>query len=218
MNPFPKKTSLVNSEELAQQVQVDLKALEFVSDWDEKIFKLKEIANACMESHEWDLSWSVIKNIPDENVRNLMIADLIEEHLIPAREYSKAKEFSKYLIADHEITTLILIRLAVVEGNLEKAFRYVEQLPTPQSRNYALNHIAEAYLMNDDKQKAIEIGKMMVENARAITDPTLRSYLLRDVSKNLFLANGEKELACEAANFIGDESLKKRLLMNIECS
>ncbi len=218
MNLFSKKTSLVNSEELVEQVQSDLNAIKSITDSDVKTLKLKEIAKVCMDAHEWNLAWDVIKIISDEKVRNLMIANLIEEYLIPAHEYSKAKEFSKYLIADHEITTLVLIHLAIAEGDLEQACRDVEKLPTPQSRNYALCHIAEAYLMDDDKQKAIEVGKMMIENARVISDPALRSYLLRDVAKNLFLAIGEKELACEAANCIGEESLKKRLLMNIECS
>lgn len=218
MNPFSKKTSLISKEELAETVRLDLMALKSATDSENKVLQLKEIAKACMLAKDWNLSWEVINDISDENVRNLMLADMIEEYLIPAGEYSKAKEFSKFLLFNHEITPLILIRLAIAEDNQEEAIRYVEQLPTPQSKNYALCHITESYLMEHDKLKAIEIGKIMMENVRAISDPILQSYSLRDIAKNLFLANGEKELAREVAEYIIDESIKKRLLTNIECS
>jgi hypothetical protein len=218
MNPFLKKASVVNNEELSGQIKADLREAESITDSNLRMLKLKELAKVCMNARDLDLTWDVIQTISDENARNLMIAQLIEEYLIPSHEYAKAKEYSKYLVSDHEITTLILIRLALAEGHIEQAIQYVEQLPTPLSRNYAFCHIVEAYLQNNEKGKALEIGKMMIENARAISDPELRSFLLRDVAKNFFLANGEKELAIEVVNYIGDETLKQHLLMNIECS
>lgn len=217
MNSFPRKTSLVSDEDLKNQVYSDLNEIEVNGNSENMQLKLQELAKVCLNAGNWDLSWEIIQKISDENARNLMIAQLIEEHLIPAHEYAKAKEYCKFLTPNHEITSLILIRLAIAENDLDLALQYVDQLPTPQSRNYAFCHIIEVYLRNNDKQRAIEVGKMMVENARAAADPELRCFLLRDVAKNFFLANGEKDIAREVIGYINDEQLRKRLLMNAEC-
>lgn len=208
--------SIVKSEDVVEQVKRDLKEVNSIADPLKKTNRYKEIAKACMNAKQWDLALNVIKFISDDKTRNLMIADLVEEYLLPAREYEKVKNCIKFLIPEYESTTLVLIRFSLVEGNREEALRWVDELPTPQSRNYALCHIAESYLVDNEKDGAIEIGKMMIENARLISDPEQQNFALRDISKNVFLAMGEKELARKAAEHISNEELKSKTLRNID--
>jgi len=208
--------NIARTTESLEQLKTDLSAAATYTDQAIKFNKLKHIAEASVTLKEWDIAYKAIAGIADQDARNALIAELIEEFLLPSNEISRAKELVKYLTPQPETTPILLIRIALAERNTEQALQFVDQLPTPQSRNFAFWHIVEAYRLDNEKEKAIEVGDRMLENARTIYNNEQRSFALRDVAKNLFLAHGDKERARKAAHLIPDEALRINLLTVIE--
>lgn len=198
------------------QIKAELQKAESLSNKKEKIDRLLHVIHHTFLKKEWDLALQAILSIPDERKRNLMLADLIEEHLLPHHELKRAKESVKYLTPQPETKQLVLVQIALADDQKDHALQLAEQLPTPQSRNYALWHIAEAYLMDNQREKAIEIGERMVENAKTISNHEHRSYSLRDIIKNLYLENGAIDKAKQVLALITEEPIKKKLMTQIE--
>jgi hypothetical protein len=201
-------TGTINIVELREQLE-KAKSLK-----DQK--KLIEVAKACLTVNEWDLAMEALKSISIESERTKLIADLIEEFLIPAHEIDRAKKFVKFLTPQHEMTSLLLFHLSLVEKDQERALKFANELPTPQSRNFALTHLAQFYLQENDREHALKIGDLMLENARTIHDSIQQSYAIRDVIKNLFLACGDKLRAKKAVEFILEDQIKNKLMESFD--
>lgn len=177
--------------------------------------KLIEIAKFFASKQQWALAIESIQFIVNKNERNLLIVDLIENYLLPADEIDQAKKFAKYLTPEPEIVPLVQIRIALMENNRELAKEIAERLPSSLSRNYAFVHLAEHYLSKNEKNKLNEIAKLLFENARTIYDFKSRSYILREIALNLFLAYHDKEHAKEAAALIPNETIRTQVINKI---
>jgi hypothetical protein len=187
-----------------------------ITNIDEKEEKLIDITHGFFHLHEWTLAMDVIKSIPKESDRDFLIAELIEEYLIPNNQFDYARECVKFLTPEHEATILIQIRLALLEDKPQKALEFANELPTPVSRNYALFHIVQYYLLQNDVENAMKIGNFIVDNSRTIVNPLLQSQSLRNVAKNLFLAHGNVVVARKVAELIPDGTIKTQLLAIID--
>lgn len=198
-----------------EDLKKELKDIIISGNKEAKLEALRKIANAFASQKQWDQAKQAIESISSEKERNLLIADLIEEHLIPAKELEQAKKFAKLLTPVPEIQPLVLVRLALVENNGEQALHIAQNLSSPLSRHYALLHIVEYFLQNKEKDKAYEASQLMFENARTIYDPKIRSFILREIAIELFLANGEKDKAREVANLIPNETVKTQVLNKV---
>ena len=217
MDPNSKTQAVISDKALVENLKIDINHAKSLTDQTAKIHKLQDIFTVCLSAKEWDLAMEAVKYIQDDKVRNFLIARLIEEHLIPAHQIKLAEEYSRFMVPQSESAILIQIRLSLLENDREEALGLVNQLPTPISRNYALWRIAESFIFQGNFQKVFEIGKLMIENARLLTDSEQQSYELRDIAKNLFLAYGHIELANEAAKHISDPAIKTRVLQIIQC-
>lgn len=208
--------SKVATKDTTQQLRDELQDIKSHHTEKSKTTRLKEIAKGAAEQKQWDLAMDSFQCIADEKERNLCIADIIEEHLLPLRDVAQAKKFAKFLTPTPELQTLLLIRIALAEGNGVDARQLAEKLPSPLSRNYAYQHIIEAYLTNKEKAKADEFSKAILDNARTIYDAKTRSFVLRDIAINLYLASHEVDKAKEAANLIPDETIRNKVLSKIK--
>lgn len=189
-----------------------------IKSWKSKAPKdsrLLEIAKQFASENQWDLALETMELISNEKERNLLIADIIEGHLLPAKEIASAKKFAKYLTPVAEIEPLIWIKIALAEKDTEQAQRIAQHLPSPLSRNYAYLHIMEHYLASKDIKKADQLFNLMIENIRTIYDNKVRCYILRELALNLFLPNNQKEQAIEIAGLIPDETIKNQVLNKI---
>lgn len=207
---------------IAQMSDQDLKEeLKEIKSWKSKAPKenrLIEIAKHFAEERQWDQAMEAFQLISNEKERNLLIADLIEGYLLPAREIATAKKFAKYLTPVIEIEPLVWIRIALADKDTQNALKIAEHLPSPLSRNFAFLHIMESYLAFGEKNKAKELKSLILENVRTIYDNKSRSYVLRDLALNLFLPNKEKEQAKEMAALIPDETIKAQVLSKIDAA
>ncbi|WP_068468801.1 hypothetical protein [Candidatus Protochlamydia phocaeensis] len=199
-----------------EQAEEKLKQIKATKNKNAQSEQLKELVKSCAAKRQWHLVTEAIEVLEDEKERNLLIADLIEDTLLNNKEIDQAKKFAKYLMPQSEIQPLVMIRIALAENNQAQALHIADSLPSPLSRNFALWHIAEFYLSNKDKNKAYEIGNKMLDNVRTIYDARTRSYVLREIAIELFLAKQDKERAREVANLIPNEEIKKQLLSKID--
>lgn len=199
-----------------EQVEKKLKQIKENKDKQAQCMQLKEIVKSCASQHQWNLVTEAIELLEDEKERNILIADLIEDHLLTAKEIDQAKKFAKYLIPQSEIHPLVLIRIALAEKNGKQALQIAENLPSPLSRNFAFWHILEFYLSHNEQDKINEISNKMLENTRTIYDPQTRSCLLREIAIELFLAKKDKQRAKEVAKLIPNEEIRKQLLNKID--
>ena len=177
---------------------------------------MKEIAKFFASTKQWDLALEALQYIVEEKERNLLIVDIIEGDILPEHDIKRAKEYAAYLTPVTEMQPLALIRIALSEKDREKALKQADRLPSPLSRNFAFWQVAESYLDSKEKDKAYEIGKRMLENIRTISDSKTRSFVLREIALNLFLANKEKEKAKEVAMLIPDEEIRTQVLSKIK--
>jgi hypothetical protein len=199
-----------------QQVEEKLKQIKANKDKKSQFQQLKEIIQSCASKKQWNIVMEAIEMVEEERERNLLIADLIEESLLNAKEIDQAKKFAKYIMPQSEIQPLILIRIALAENQPEQGIQIAENLPSPLSRNFAFWHIIDFYLSNRQQDRAYEIGNRMLENARTIYDARTRSYILREIAVELFLANQDKQRAREVASMIPNEEIRNQLLSKIE--
>lgn len=201
-----------------QELQGELKEIKSWKSKEPKNARLSEIARHFASEKKWDLAIEAFQFISNEKERNLLIADLIEGYLLPAREIEQAKKFAKYLTPVLEMESLVWIRIALADSDTEQAQKIAERLPSPLSRNFAFLHIMESYLANKEKNKANELRKLMIENIRTIYDNKSRCYVLRELALNLFLPNNEKEMAKEMAALIPDEAIKAQVVNKINAA
>lgn len=201
-----------------QELKDELKEIKSWKSKAPKDKRLEEIARQFASNKQWDLALETMELISNEKERNLLIADLIEGFLLPAKEITLAKKFAKFITPVVEIEPFIWIKIALAENDREQAQRIAERLPSPLSRNFAFLHIMESHLANKEKGKADELHKLMVENIRTIYDSKCRSYILRELALNLFLPNHEKNRATEMAMLIPDETIKSQVLNKINAS
>lgn len=205
----------LQKEQSIGQLKEELKEIKSSNRRDFKISRLKEIARFAVSKNQEDLALQALQLISEEKERNLLIADLIEDILLPNHEIDRAKKLAKFLTPEIEIQPLVLIRIALAEDDKEQARQLAEQLPSPLSRNFAFLHIIESFFVRGEKDKAHELNKLILENARTIFDLKSRSYILRSIAIDLYQANNEKELAKEAAKLIPDEAIRTQVLKKI---
>lgn len=198
-----------------EQLKDELKELKSLGGKKVDEERISDLAKAFAAKQQWDNALESFQVAVDPIKRNLLIADLIEEFLIPARQLDQAKKFAKFLTPTAETQPLVMIRIALAENNKDQAKRMAESLPSPLSRNFALLHIAEHSFMSGEKNEVREIVKKMLDNARTILDAKTKSYLLREIAIDLLMANHEKDLAKEVAAAIPDEKIKKLVLSKI---
>lgn len=198
-----------------QELKDELKEIKSWKSKAPKDSRLIEVARNFASLQQWDLAIETFELISNEKERNLLITDLIEGYLLPAKEITLAKKFAKYLTPVHEIESLVWIRIALAEDNTMEALKIAEHLPSPILRNFAYLHIMESYLISKDKNKVNELRKLMLENIRTIYDNRSRCYILRDLVLNLFLPYKEKEQAKEIANLIPDDTIRTQVLNKI---
>lgn len=198
-----------------QELKEELKEIKSWKSKEPKNSRLMEIAKQFASEHEWESALEALQYIPNEKERNLLIADLIEGYLLPAREIDTAKKFAKFLTPVIEMESLVWIRIALADKDPEEALKIAEHLPSPLSRNFAFLHIMESFLAKREKNKVSELYKLMIENIRTIYDSMSRCYVLRELALNLFLPHNEKELALETAMMIPDETIKTQVLSKI---
>lgn len=210
--PLVSTVTTIDLEQLKKQF-TEAKAIRNV---DEKVEKLIGIVHKFFHLSEWNLSMDAIKSVPLEADRNFLIAELIEEYLIPKGQLEFAHKCAKFLTPGQETTTLIEIRLALLENKPGGALELVHDLPTPISRNYALYHIVQYYLDQHDVENAMKTGDAMVENSRTIVNTVLQSQALRNVVKNLFLAHGNISSAEKVTGFIPDKAIRSQLQLIID--
>jgi hypothetical protein len=197
------------------ELKEELKEIKSWKSKEPKDSRVIELAKHFASMQQWDLAIEAFQLISNEKERNLLIADLIEGFLLPAKKIDLAKKISKYLTPVIEIEALVWIRIALAENVAEQAQKIAERLPSPLSRNFAFLHIMESYLANKEKDKASELLKLIIENIRTIYDNKSRSYILREFALNLFIPNGEKEQANEVAKLIPDEIIRTQVLNKI---
>lgn len=208
-------SKIISKEPSIDQLKEELKEIKSSNRKDTKAIRLKEIAKSFAFKQQWDLALEALQLIGNEKERNFLIADLIEDFLLPANEIDQAKKFAKYLTPEPEIQPLVLIRIALAENDREQARQIAEHLPSPLSRNFAYVHILESYLASKEKGKVQEMSKLILENARTIYDFKSRSYILRGIAIDLYLPNHEKELAKEAVMLIPNETIRNQVLKKI---
>lgn len=199
-----------------QELREELNEIKSWKSQEPKNNRLIEIARQFGSTQQWDQAIETFQLISNEKERNLLIADIIEGYLLPAKEIVTAKKFAKFLTPVHEIEPFIWIRIALAENDTEQALKIAERLPSPLSRNFAFLHIMESYFAKRDKNKANELRKLMIDNVRSIYDNRSRSFILRELALNLFLPNNEKESAKEIANLIPDETIRTQVLNKID--
>lgn len=208
------------STKIAQNTDLELKEeLKEIKSWkskEPKDSRLIEITKHFASMQQWDLTIEAFQLISNEKERNLLIADLIEGFLLPAKKIDLAKKIAKYLTPAIEIESLVWIRIALANNDAEQAQKIAERLPSPLSRNFAFIHIMESYLANKEKSKVQELLKIIIENIRTIYDNKSRSYILRELALNLFMPNSEKEQANEIAELIPDETIRIQVLSKID--
>lgn len=201
-----------------QELKDELKEIKFLKSKEPKDSRSIEIAKHFASKQQWDLAFDAFQLISNEKERNLLIADLIEGYLLPAHEIALAKKFAKYLTPVLEIESLVWIRIALADNDVEEAQKIAERLPSPLSRNFAFLHIMESHLANKNKSKENELLKLIIENIKTIYDNKSRSYLFRELALNLFAPNNEKERAKEIAMLIPDEVIRTQVLNKINTS
>lgn len=177
--------------------------------------RLIEITRHFASRGQWDLAIDAFHLISNEKTRDLLIADLIENFILPEQDIALAKKLCKYLTPSLEIEPLIRMRIALSDNDSEKAMTIADSLPSPFSRNFAFVHIMESFICNKEKSKQNALRKRMIENIKTIYDHKSRSYLLRDLAINLFLASNEKEQAKELVALIPDETIRTQVLNKI---
>lgn len=201
-----------------QELKEELKEIKAWKSKEPKVSHVIEIAKHFAAEKQWDTVLDAIQLVSDEKERNLLIADLIEGHLLPSHDIAQAKKLAKYLTPVVEIEPFVWIRIALAEKDTEQAQKIAERLPSPLSRNFAYLHIMESYLANKEKNKASELRKVIIENIRTIYDNKSRSYILRELALNLFLPHNEKEQANEMARLIPDETIRDQVLNKIKAA
>lgn len=209
-------TTQNKQDSFTEQFEINLKQIKTNKDKQAQFKQLKDMLRSSASRHQWNLVMEAIECVDDEKERNLLIADLIEDCLLNANEIVQAKKFAKYLMPQSEIQPLVLIRIALAENNRDRALQIAESLPSPLSRNYAFWHIVEYYLSKKEKDKVDEISKKMLENIKTVYDSKTRSYLLREIAIEFFLANQDKQQAKEVAKSIPLQEIKNQLLSKIE--
>lgn len=201
-----------------QELKEELKEIKSWKSKEPKNNRVAEIARHFGSTQQWNQVMEAVQLVSNERDRNLLIADLIEGFLLPAHEIDLAKKFAKYLTPVVELESFVWLRIALADNDTEQAQKIAERLPSPLSRNFAYLHIMESYLANKEKRKANELIKIMVENIKTIYDMKSRSYILRELTLNLFVPNNEKELAKEMAMLIPDETIRTQVLNKINAS
>lgn len=199
-----------------EQLKTELNEINAIKSTSTKNAKLRELARTAAAANQWDFATQIFQWVQEENERNLLIADLIEDFLLPKHEFKQAKNFAKFMTAEPEIQSLVLLRIALAEGKGDSAREIAEHLPTPLSRNFAFMQIVEFFLVNREKEKVQEISKLMLENVKTIFNPKIKSYVLREIAVNLHLGNNDRERAKEAAMLIPDEEIKTQVLNKIQ--
>ena len=207
--------SKVVQKESIDQLKEELQEIKSSKNRESKSSRLKEIAKSFASNKQWDLTLETFQLVENERDRDILIADLVEEFLLPSQEITQAKRFAKYIVQEQEVQPLILIRIALAENDREQAQKIAKNITSPLARNFAFLHIIESYLFNNQKDKAQEVCKLILENARTIYDSKVRSYILREIAVDLYFANHEKVLAKEAALLIPDETIKTQVLNKI---
>lgn len=197
------------------ELEEELKEIKSWKSKGPKDHRLMEITKHLAMGKKWDKAIETLQLISNEKDRNLMIADVIESGLLPANEISMAKNIAKYLTPNHEIESLIRIKIALAENNSDEATKIAEHLSSPISRNFAFLQIMESHLNKKNKNKVNELQKQMIENIRTIYDNKTRSYILRELALNLFLSHNEKEHAKEMAALIPDETIRTKVIGKI---
>lgn len=177
--------------------------------------RLHEIVRQAASIQAWDLTKEGFELIKNEEERNLMIGDVIEEFLLPQHAIDQAKQFAKYITPSPEIQPLIAIRIALAENNPEEAKRIAERLPSPLSRNFGFIQILEFYILNNEKDRINELTHLIVKNTHTIYDSKIRSQILRDIAIDVFLGNRLKLQAQEIAQLIPTEEIKQKVLNKI---
>ena len=203
----------VEKEHSVDQLKEELQKIKSSTHKDSS--RLREIAKSLASNKQWDLANEALQQVENKTDRNLLIADLIEEHLLPAKEVDRAKKFANYLVEDHEMKPLLLVRIALCENDHSQALKLAKTLGSPLSRNFAFLHIIESYLMSGNKEKAKEACNLILENTRTIYDAKVRSSILRDIAIDLYFANHENGLAKQAAELIPDATIKAKVLSKI---
>lgn len=212
------RTKITQKLSADQQLKEELKAIKSWKSQEPKDSRVIEIARHFADEQQWDLALDALQYVSNEKERNLLIADLIEGHLLPEHEIAQAKKFAKYLTPVIEIEPFVWIRIALADDDEEQAIKIAERLQSPLSRNFAFMHIMEAYLANKQKDKANALRKLMIENIRTIYDNKSRCYILRELALNLFLPNKETEQAKNIAMLIPDDAIRNQVLSKITAS
>lgn len=179
--------------------------------------RLRELALQFAQLNEFQNAKNAFQLIVDERERNLTIAEIIEDFLLPSQETGIAKDFVKFITPTPEILPLVSIHIALSENDRDLARQIIRTLPSPLARNFAFMQLIETYFMNREKDmnQARQIGELMLENAKMEKDQHIKSYLLRDIAINLYLANHEKGMAKEAAALIPDAKIRDQVLRKI---
>lgn len=201
-----------------QELIEELNKIKSLKTKETKDKQLIELAKNFASLQQWDQALEAFQLVSNEKDRNLLIADLIEGHLLPAHEIDMAKKFAKYLTPVVETESLVWIRIALADNDTAQARKIAERLSSPLSRNFAFMHIMESHLEHNEKQKAEELRKIMIENIRTIYDNKSRSYILRELALNLFMPHKEKAQAKEIALLIPDDTIKTQVLEKINTS
>lgn len=201
-----------------QELKEELKEIKSWKSREPKDSRLIEIARYYASRKQWDQALEALQFISNEKERNMLIADLIEADLLPAREISQAKKLAKYLTPMLETESFLWIRICLADNDTEQAQKIAERLPSPLARNFAFMHIMESYLANKERKKVNELRNLMIENIRTIYDNKSRCYILRELALNLFLPYNEKEQAEEMAQLIPDETIRTQVLNKIKAS
>lgn len=200
------------------KLKEELKEIRFWKSKEPKDSRVVEIAKHFASMQQWDLAMEAVQLVSDEKERNLLIADLIEGHLLPANENAQAKKFAKFLTPVIEIEPFVWLRIALAENDTAQALKIAERLPSPLSRNFAYLHIMETYFAKKEKNKVDALSKLILENVRTIYDTKSRSYVLRELALNLFLPNNEKNRAKEMAILIPDATIRTLVLNKISAA
>lgn len=208
-------TKMAQKKFTEQELKDELKEIKAWKSKEPKSSRVVELARHFVSMQQWDLAIEALQLISNEKERNLLIADLIEGFLLPKHEIAIAKKFAKYLTPVIEIEPFVWMRIALADKDTDQALKIAEHLPSPLSRNFAFLHIMESYLANKEKQKVNELSNSIIENIRTIYDSKTRSYILRELALNLFMPNGEVELAKEMAMLIPDENTRTQVLNKI---
>lgn len=209
--------SKISQKELTnEQLTKELNTINAIQNTSAKNAKLKELARTAAAANQWDFAVQIFQWVKEENERNLLIADLIEDFLLPNREFNQAKQFAKFMTEEPETQALVLLRIALAEGKGDRAREIAEHLPTPLSRNFAFMQIVEFFHVNRDKEKVREVSKLMLENVKTIFNVKIKSYVLREIAINLHLGNNDREQAKEAALLIPDETIRTHVLNKLQ--